>query len=54
MKIGVLSSRTGLNASAIRYPMLTVRVYNSGFLSTFGHNHEIQAPIPSGDVKEVR
>src|SRR6202521_3252424 len=32
---------------------VTVRVYQSGFLSAFGHNHEIQAPIQSGEVKEV-
>ena len=31
---------------------LTVRVYKSGFLSAFGHNHEIRAPIQSGEVKE--
>jgi polyisoprenoid-binding protein YceI len=31
---------------------VTVRVYKSGFLSAFGHNHEIQAPILSGEVKE--
>jgi polyisoprenoid-binding protein YceI len=31
---------------------MTVRVYKSGFLSAFGHNHEIQAPIQSGQVKE--
>jgi polyisoprenoid-binding protein YceI len=31
---------------------MTVRVYKSGFLSGFGHNHEIQAPIQSGRVKE--
>jgi polyisoprenoid-binding protein YceI len=31
---------------------LTVRVYKSGFLSVFGHNHEIQAPIQSGQVKD--
>jgi polyisoprenoid-binding protein YceI len=31
---------------------LTLRVYKSGFLSAFGHNHEIQAPIQSGEVKE--
>jgi polyisoprenoid-binding protein YceI len=31
---------------------ITVRVYKSGFLSAFGHNHEIQAPIQSGQVKE--
>ena len=30
---------------------VTVRVYKSGFLSAFGHNHEIQAPIQSGEVK---
>jgi polyisoprenoid-binding protein YceI len=29
-----------------------VHVYKSGFLSAFGHNHEIQAPIQSGEVKE--
>jgi polyisoprenoid-binding protein YceI len=31
---------------------MTVRVYKSGFLSAFGHNHEIRAPIQSGQVKE--
>jgi polyisoprenoid-binding protein YceI len=31
---------------------LTVHVYKSGFLSAFGHNHEIQAPIQAGEVKE--
>jgi polyisoprenoid-binding protein YceI len=31
---------------------LTVHVHKSGFLSAFGHNHEIQAPIQSGEVKE--
>jgi polyisoprenoid-binding protein YceI len=36
----------------IPHSTLTVRVYKSGFLSAFGHNHEIQAPIQSGEVKE--
>ena len=31
---------------------VTVHVYKSGFLSAFAHNHEIQAPIESGEVKE--
>ena len=31
---------------------LTVRVYKSGFLSAFGHNHETQAPVQSGQVKD--
>ena len=31
---------------------ITVHVYKSGFLSAFGHNHEIQAPIQSGRVQE--
>ncbi len=31
---------------------VTVRVYKSGFLSAFAHNHEIQAPIQSGEVTE--
>ncbi|MFZ1918544.1 MAG: YceI family protein [Terriglobales bacterium] len=31
---------------------VTVHVYKSGFLSAFGHNHEIQAPIQSGEVKQ--
>ena len=30
---------------------ITVRVYKSGFLSAIGHNHEIQAPIESSEVK---
>jgi polyisoprenoid-binding protein YceI len=32
---------------------ITVHVYKSGFLSAFAHNHEIQAPIQSGEVKEA-
>lgn len=31
---------------------ITVHVYKSGFLSAFAHNHEVQAPIQSGEVKE--
>jgi len=31
---------------------MTVHVNKSGFLSAFGHNHEIQAPILWGQVKE--
>jgi polyisoprenoid-binding protein YceI len=31
---------------------MTVHVYKSGFLSAFGHNHEILATIQSGEVKE--
>jgi polyisoprenoid-binding protein YceI len=31
---------------------MTVRVFKSGFLSAFGHNHEIRAPIESGQVNE--
>lgn len=32
---------------------ITVRVYKSGFFSGFAHDHEIQAPIESGEVKEA-
>jgi polyisoprenoid-binding protein YceI len=35
-----------------QHSTMTVRVYKSGLLSAFGHNHEIQAPIQSGRVKE--
>ena len=31
---------------------MTVRVLKSGFLSTFAHNHEIEAPIEAGEVSE--
>jgi polyisoprenoid-binding protein YceI len=31
---------------------ITVRVYKTGAFSAFGHNHEIKAPIQSGEVKE--
>jgi hypothetical protein len=31
---------------------ITVRVYKTGLFSAFGHNHEIQAPIQSGEVKD--
>jgi len=45
---GVLDSRK----IAETHSTITVHVYKSGFLSAFGHNHEIQAPIQSGEVKE--
>lgn len=32
--------------------MVHAHHYKSGFFSAFGHNHEIQAPIQSGEVKE--
>jgi len=35
----------------VAHSRLTVRVYKSGFLSAFGHDHDIQAPIQSGQVK---
>jgi polyisoprenoid-binding protein YceI len=35
-----------------QHSTMTVHVYKSGFLSACGHNHEIQAPIQSGEVKE--
>ena len=31
---------------------MTVRVFKSGFLSGFAHNHEIEAPIDGGEVSE--
>ena len=31
---------------------LKVHVYKTGFFSAFGHNHEIEAPIESGEVVE--
>lgn len=31
---------------------ITVRLYKTGLFSAFGHNHEIQAPVQSGEVKE--
>jgi polyisoprenoid-binding protein YceI len=31
---------------------LKVRVYKTGFFSAFAHNHEMEAPIESGQVKE--
>ena len=31
---------------------LTVYVYKTGILSTLAHNHEIEAPIESGEVKD--
>jgi len=31
---------------------ITVHVYKTGFFSAFAHNHEIQAPIQTGEVKE--
>jgi polyisoprenoid-binding protein YceI len=34
------------------HSVLTVRVYKSGFLSAFGHEHEIRAPIQTGTFDE--
>lgn len=31
---------------------LRVHVYKTGFFSAFGHNHEVEAPIESGEVME--
>ena len=31
---------------------MTVHVSKTGFFSAFAHNHEIQSPIQSGEVKE--
>jgi polyisoprenoid-binding protein YceI len=31
---------------------MTVHVYKTGFFSAFAHNHEIQAPIQSGEVQK--
>jgi YceI-like domain len=31
---------------------MTVRVFKSGFFSAFAHNHEIDAPIASGEVQD--
>jgi hypothetical protein len=36
----------------VAHSMITVHVNKSGFLSAFGHNHEIQTPLQSGEVKE--
>lgn len=36
------------------HPTVTVHVCKSGFLSAFGHKHETQAPIQSGEVKDSR
>jgi polyisoprenoid-binding protein YceI len=51
-----LTSPASANSDARKvdgpHSTITVRVYKSGFLSAFGHNHEIQAPIQSGEVKE--
>ena len=34
----------------VAHSKMTVRVYKSGFLSAFAHNHEIDAPIQSAQV----
>lgn len=34
----------------VAHSKITVHVYKSGFLSAFGHNHEIHAPIQSAHV----
>jgi polyisoprenoid-binding protein YceI len=44
----------GTDARKIAGPQstMTVRVSKTGFFSAFAHNHEIEAPIESGEVKE--
>jgi len=34
----------------VRKSSIVVHVYKAGFFSAFGHNHEIEAPIGSGEV----
>jgi polyisoprenoid-binding protein YceI len=36
----------------VLHSRLTVHVYKSGMFSAFAHNHEIEAPIESGEVNE--
>src|SRR5215472_3781565 len=40
--------RVDVNRSSIH-----VHVYKSGAFSTFGHNHDVEAPIDSGEVTEA-
>lgn len=51
-----LTSPAAANSDARKidgpHSTITVRVYKTGFFSAFAHNHEIQAPIQSGEVKE--
>jgi hypothetical protein len=37
---------------AVANSSLKVHVYKTGLFSAFGHNHEIEAPIESGEVSE--
>jgi polyisoprenoid-binding protein YceI len=51
----VLSAAVGLNGQTIdgSHSSLRVHVYKTGLFSAFAHDHEIEAPIESGEVAEV-
>lgn len=38
----------------VKQSSLKISVFKSGFLSAFGHNHEIQAPISGGTVDQSK
>ena len=46
------AASTGGRAIDAAHSSLKVRVLKSGFFSAFAHNHEIEAPIESGEVAE--
>jgi hypothetical protein len=49
---GVAGAEGGPRRIDAAHSKMTVRVYKTGFFSAFAHNHEIEAPIQSGQVNE--
>ena len=48
----VLSATAGRPEIDTQRSLMTIRVFKSGFLSAFGHEHEISAPIQQGSFSE--
>jgi hypothetical protein len=49
---GQLEAATGNKSEVdIAHSKMTVHVYKSGLFSAFGHNHEIDAPIQSAQLR---
>ena len=48
----VLSATAGRPEIDTQRSLMTIRVFKAGFLSAFGHEHEISAPIQQGSFSE--
>lgn len=48
-----VGARPAGRAIDISHSSLRVHVYKTGFFSAFAHDHEVEAPIESGEVKDT-